>query len=205
MIPIHVVVEDGLSEQVARRLLAESNRSFHINSVISRGGNGYLKTKIAALNKSAQVLPFFVLTDLDMGICASALIKEWLPSYKSHNLIFRVAVREVEAWLLGDRDGIAKFLGISVDITPTNPEALPDPKRALLQLATRTRKAEVRHRLLPRRSSSAMQGPDYNGCLAEYVASHWKPSAASLLCPSLAKCRIRIAEFDPDANIHTRN
>jgi hypothetical protein len=197
MIPIHLAVEDTLSEQVARRLLAESNRGFHVTSVISRGGNGYLKTKIAALNRSAQALPFFVLTDLDTGICASALIKEWLPSTQNRNLIFRVAVREVEAWLLGDRDGMAQFLGISTDITPARPEALPDPKRTLLQLAAKARKAEVRHRLLPRRNSSAIQGPDYNGCLAEYVASHWNPSTASLLCPSLERCRQRIQSFQP--------
>lgn len=197
MIPIHLAVEDELSEKVLRRLLTDSDRPFLVSSVIHRGGSGYLKSKIDGLNKAAKGLPFLVLTDLDQQVCPSALIDDWLGKPINPNLIFRVAVREVEAWILGDRENFSRFLGISADQIPFNPESLDDPKRALVQLASKARKADVRRRLVPRKNMTAVQGPEYNSCLAEFVASAWSPSAASLVCPSLAKCCKRISEFQP--------
>jgi len=41
------------------------------------------------------------------------------------NFLFRVAVREVEAWLLAHREGIARFLGISEHLVPLMPTAFP--------------------------------------------------------------------------------
>ena len=37
------------------------------------------------------------------------------------------------------------------------------------------------------RSGRLIQGPDYNGTLAEFVAKHWNPSVARLACPSLER------------------
>jgi len=68
MIPIQLAVEDELSEKVLRRLLTDSDRPFHVSSVINRGGYGYLKSKIDGFNKSAKGLPFLVLTDLDQQV-----------------------------------------------------------------------------------------------------------------------------------------
>jgi hypothetical protein len=195
MIPIHLAVEDDLSERILRQLLIDSGRSFHVGHVINRGGYGYIKSKIDGLNKSARGLAFLVLTDLDKHRCPPALIQEWLSGPISPNLIFRVAVREVEAWILGDRENFARFLGISVNHVPPNPEALDDPKRTLVQLASRARTADIRRRLVPRRNMSAVQGPEYNSCLTEFVVSSWNSSASSLVCPSLAKCCERIREF----------
>jgi hypothetical protein len=197
MISITVAVEDALSEQVARRLLIESGKPFHVSAIIERGGFGYLKTKIPHINLSAKKLPFFVLTDLDNGVCASGLVQTWLPVSQSPNLIFRVAVREVEAWLLGDRVNFAAFFGISVDKCPVAPETLIDPKQTVVQLAAKAGKADIRKRVVPKAKSTAKQGPDYNACLSEFVASQWSPSEAALTCPSLAKCRLRLAEFAP--------
>jgi hypothetical protein len=197
MIQIHLAVEDELSEKVLRRLLIDSGRPFHVSFVINRGGYGYLKSKMDGFNKSAKGLAFLVLTDLDKHACAPALIQEWISGPINANLIFRVAVREVEAWILGDRENFARFLGIAADQVPISPEALDDPKRTLVQLATKARKAEVRRRLIPRKNMSALQGPEYNSCLTEFVGSAWDPLVSSLVCPSLAKCRTRIKEFQP--------
>ncbi len=198
MIPIYLAVEDDLSEKILRRLLSDSGR-FHVSAVINRGGYGYLKSKIDGFNKSAKGIPFLVLTDLDTHACPPALIQEWLDKPLSPNLIFRVAVREVEAWILGDRENLSVFLGISQDKIPPNPESLSDPKRSLVQLASKARRAEILRRLVPRKNMTAVQGPEYNSCLAEFVASSWDPSAASIACASLAKCRQRISEFQPSA------
>jgi hypothetical protein len=47
----------------------------------------------------------------------------------------RVAVREVESWVLADRRRIANFLSAPLNSIPMDPEQLDDPKMALLTLA----------------------------------------------------------------------
>jgi len=197
MIQIHLAVEDELSEKILKRLLVDSGRSFHVSSVINRGGFGYIKSKIEGLNKSAKGFPFLVLTDLDQHVCPSALIQNWLSKPLNANLMFRVAVREVEAWILGDRENLSRFLGVSRDLIPIDPETLADPKRTLVQLASKARKADVRRRLVPKKNMTAIQGPEYNSCLSEFVGTAWNPLASALVCPSLAKCCQRIIEFTP--------
>ena len=95
MIPLYLAVEDSLSEGILRRLLRDSHNKFAIGSVFSKGGNGYLRSRISAWNKAAIHYPFLVLTDLDNSPCPSTLVREWLPVERHPNLIFRVAVREV--------------------------------------------------------------------------------------------------------------
>jgi len=49
---------------------------------------------------------------------SSHIDKKWLPYPKHPNLLFRVAVKEVEAWLLAHRAAFATFLGISDKLIP---------------------------------------------------------------------------------------
>ncbi len=134
-VPVNLAVEDALSEAVLRRVLAESGREYAVGAVYCRGGFGYLKRTIRGWNNAARGTPFVVLTDLDRGECAPSLICEWLPGFIHPNLLLRVAVREVEAWLIGDRENMARFLRCPLSRVPTSPEALDDPKRALVELA----------------------------------------------------------------------
>jgi hypothetical protein len=199
MIPVILAVEDVLSERILRRLLETSGRNYQVSQVMSRGGFGYLRSKIAAINKSAKALPFVVLTDLDNGVCASGLIQDWLQTPQNPNLIFRVAVREVEAWLLGDREGFSRFLKVSPDRIPEMPELLPDPKQTLVEIAARSGKSDMRRRLVPHRTSNAKVGREYNDCLGEFIANVWNPRDAGSVCPSLAKCIARLSDFEPTA------
>lgn len=100
-IPVNLAVEDELSEVVLRRLLADA-RCYAVGTVYGRRGNGYLRKTIVGWNRAARGCPFIVLTDLDNTRCAPSLIAEWLTVPKHPNLLFRIAVREVEAWLLSD-------------------------------------------------------------------------------------------------------
>jgi hypothetical protein len=106
------------------------------------------------------------------------MLAEWLSEPASKNLIFRVAVREVEAWLLAHRSGFASFLGISRELVPTDVESLPDPKRTLISLARRSKRSELRKSIVPPHGSNRGQGPDYNGKLIDFVESLWAPSQA---------------------------
>ena len=64
---------------------------------IPPSGYGFLKINITAFNEAAKDIPYLILTDLDDNPCAATLGASWLKSKMHPNLIFRVAIREVEA------------------------------------------------------------------------------------------------------------
>lgn len=195
-IPLNLAVEDEISDYVLRRMLRDVE-GVAVGTTYRRGGFGYLRKTISGWNNAAKGTPFAVLTDLDRYACPSELINDWLTVPKHPNLLFRIAVREVEAWLLADQAAMASFLGISVDALPQRPDDLQDPKSVLVELAKRSRHSLIRDSLVPRRDSTAKQGPGYNGCLAWYVQTEWTPEVARQSSPSLDRALQRFASFRP--------
>ena len=111
-IPIYLAVEDELSEWVVRRALSTRSTGYAVGAVFSQGGFGYLKRQAPAFNNAAKGCPFLLLADLDLSPCPPQLIKDWLGRPKHPHFLLRVAVREVESWLLGDPVGLKTFLGL---------------------------------------------------------------------------------------------
>lgn len=197
-IPVHLAVEDDLSESVVRRLLLDTGRDYSIGTVFGRGGFGYLQNRARNWNAAAAAgTPILLLTDLDQHPCPPGLIDDWLDSEPHENLIFRVAVREVESWLLADREGFADFLGISNAVIPLQCEQIPDPKQSLVSLARKSRTRALRESIVPRAGSTAVQGPDYNACLGGFVRNRWNLNAAVAQSPSLRRAWARLMEFEP--------
>jgi len=196
-IPVNLAVEDSLSEAVLRKLLHSTGRAYAVGDCYSEGGYGYLKRTVRGFNAAAQGTPFVVLTDLDDAECSPALIKEWLPVPRHVNLVFRVAVREVEAWLLAHKDGIAQFLGIHEKRVPADPESLADPKAVLIQLASTSRSREIRQDIVPPSGSMRKQGPNYNGRMIAFVQKIWEPSVAAESADSLRRTLECVSKFTP--------
>jgi hypothetical protein len=175
-----VATEDALSEAVARRLVAEAigTASEEIEAV-RKGGYGYLKNRLPVFCTIGRRRPVFVLTDLDKATCAPRLIARWM-SGLTHSplLLFRVAVREIEAWLMADRPAMAEFLHISLAKIPRRPEAIQDPKQQLLTIARKAPRA-LRNDLLPARGTPTSQGLGYNARLCEFVQESWSPDRAA--------------------------
>ena len=143
-----------------------------------------LDRQIDGYNRAAQHSGWLVLRDLDRAEWAPALARQLLPAPAEH-ICFRIAVREVEAWLLADRDGIAGFLGISHARIPPMPEQLPDPKSSLVAAARRSRSRTVRDDLVPPPGSGRSVGPGYVAMITEFVDERWDPEAARTHSPSL--------------------
>lgn len=196
-IPINLVVEDSLSEAVLRAVLQQSNRHYFVGNCYGQGGSGYLKEKIRGFNKAAQGIPFLVLTDLDKSECPPVLIEEWLSESKHPNLLFRVAVREVESWLLAHREALSKFLGIHKESIPQDVDTINDPKQLLINLTRKSRYRILREAIVPSPGSTAKIGPDYNGKLISFVKSRWKVPAAMLYSPSLKRTVHAVSNFKP--------
>jgi len=195
-IPVNLATEDELSEITLLRVLADANR-YAVGTAYRRGGFGYLRRTIHGWNSAARSVPFVVLTDLDTCECPPRLISDWLHVQKHPNLLFRVAVREVESWILADPRNLAKFLGVSRTLIPTDTDAIADPKAAIINLARTSRSKAHRDRIVPGKNSTAKQGPDYNGCLGSFIRELWDIETAKRNSPSLARTVDRITSFTP--------
>lgn len=194
---IAVVVEDELSGAVMRRLIAATGRNFVIDRMINTRGHGQIKSGIEKFRTSSYALPHVVLTDLDRYPCPPALLDNWGATDLPPQLLFRIAVREVEAWLLADREGIAEFLHVAVSKVPHAPEAEDDPKRTLINLARRSRKRRLAQELVPALGSAAPIGPLYNARLSEFVNDKWNVDQAKLLADSLSRTLNSLCVFLP--------
>jgi hypothetical protein len=129
--------------------------------------------------------------------CAPSLLREWLTVPVHPNLVFRVAVREVESWLIADRSGLARFLGIQVDLIPQDFDETSDPKRTLLNLAKMSRDRDLRRDVVPKEGSTSQQGPNYNARMSHFVEKCWDPNVAAQHSASLARTLEALRRFIP--------
>ena len=97
---VEVALEGATDEPVARRLL--ESVGLDVGSVRITDGKPALDSNLQGYAAAARYWPWFVLRDLDHDEpCAGALVAR-LVSNPPLRLCLRIAVREVEAWLLGD-------------------------------------------------------------------------------------------------------
>lgn len=189
-----LIVEDAPGEAVLRRILADAAPHWSVNTVIDCKGFGRMRADMARFRNASHVYPHVLLTDLDTHACPAALLEDWKVKSEPPRLIFRIAVREVEAWLLGDRDGVAALLNIAKSKVPANPEAEPDPKQRLINLARTSRSTRIALEFCPAAGSKASQGPLYNERVTRFLREDWSLDAARTVVPSLDRACRRIAE-----------
>ena len=192
MLLVDLATEDELSEAIGIRLLSEVP-GIGPGLLLRRGGSGYLRSRLKAFCEMARVRPLLIATDLDTAPCPAVLRDNWMGIYdQPTNFLFRVAVREVESWLLADHAAVVTLLGaFAARHLPDNPDALRDPKNHLLQIAQRAPR-EVRADLCAPSGALARQGLGYNVRLCGLVREHWNPERASLRSESLRRLRQRI-------------
>lgn len=193
-IPLNLVFEDDLSEYVMTRIVNSFGNKYLICNTYNGNGFGYIKSNINGFNQASSGVPFFVLTDLDNYTCPIALQNDWLCQPMRPNFIFRIAIREVEAWLLADIENFSHFLNVSAVNFPDNPEQEVDPKRSLINLARRSRRRAVREDIVPINDNASI-GPNYNGRLMEFVNSNWDIDLAKGRSGSLLRTINRLEAF----------
>jgi Domain of unknown function (DUF4276) len=203
----YIAVEDDLSDAVVRQLLNHVRRGFqvraryplavlpHLHPELS--GYGYLKTNVRAFNRASSEAPHLLLTDLDAANCAPELVQEWVGGALHRNFVFRVAVREVEAWLLADIQNFAEFLRLAPISLPASAEAVAQPKEEIVRLAALSPDAEIRDNLVPRPGSTATTGRLFTRTLVSYVKDLWDIDAASGNADSLGRALKALRSFKP--------
>lgn len=184
-----------MSEAVAQRLIGDVFGEGMVGNRLGRKGSGYLIKRMASFRQMANREPVLILTDLDRANCPPELLQKWSNGLDfPENLLIRVVVREIEAWVLADRNGTADFLGVSPNLIPLNPEEIADPKSFLLNIARRARR-EVRAELIVSKGAVASQGLGYNRTLSSFVAGSWSLEKAILASASLSKAMLRLREL----------
>lgn len=195
---VDALVEGATDEIVVRRLLAECGHEF--GTCYGKRGASYILGKLTGFATARQYgTPLLVLLDLmDSGVaCARDLVPTLLPA-RPALCLFRGVVRELESWLLADREGVAAYLGISLGRIPPDPESLPDPKQSFVNVARSCRKRARREAIVPAEGVSASTGPDYLGAVAELMRDHWNLARASAAAPSLARCVASLRALSAD-------
>ena len=113
-----LAVEDILSAAVATKILKKFG--FEIAKTIGYRGNSYLRKKAKGLNQNARK-PYdvFMLTDLDSPkICPIELIQCWVKDSLNSGFFLRIAVMEVESWVMADQSAFAEFLRVPIQEVP---------------------------------------------------------------------------------------
>ncbi|MEO5661026.1 MAG: hypothetical protein ABIQ90_14710 [Polaromonas sp.] len=189
-----LATEDVLSEAIGLRLLGELPVPVTPGLLLRRDGFGYLRSGMNNWRQLAQHQTVLILTDLDQVACPFALRADWLGNKPPPaNLMLRIAVREVESWVLADHDAMRKLIGQKGTLPPS-PDTLPDPKQHLLKLAKLAARP-VRLDLLKETGAVASQGIGYNHRLTVWIRSDWSPERAAQRSPSLQRTRMRLNEL----------
>ena len=188
-----LAVEDELSEAISTKIL--NSFGIEIRIVLREGGNAYLRQKAPELNRSASGMDIFLLTDLDSSEnCPPELISSWIKGTPNPRFLFRVAVIEVESWLMADRTGFANFLSIPIHRIPFPTDDILNPKEYLVSLARRSKKRRLRDELVPKPGARIPVGYGYNTRLIEFVRDYWNLEHAATASPSLKRTLDRLTK-----------
>ena len=182
---ISAAVEGLVDEAVVRRIAAVLG--LEMTAVYGLRGKHWLISKLPAYNQAARHAKWLVLLDLNGdAACAGQFLQAYL-AQPSPGLRLRLAVREVESWLLADRSRLARFLSVSEARLPDVPDLEPDPKGVLVEIARHSRSRDIREAMVPTATSGRAVGPGYVGMMLEFIA-RWDPRVASESSESLRRC-----------------
>ena len=198
-IPVSLVAEGLLDEQVLRQLIAQTAQRFEPSVCYGKSGRDFVERNIPRFNQAAHFQPFIVLADLERDECPPILIQQWLPDGTHPNLVLRIAVRMVESWLLADPQALAGFLGVSPTLAgfPRQPDQEADPKTALVNLARRARFRSILADIVPAPGSTSRVGKNYVGRLTEFVLHEWNVERARAASSSLDRAVRALQHYSP--------
>lgn len=192
---VYLAVEDDVSAHVGRKLIEFAGETV-AHRPFYRGKSDLRKSFDKFYNLSTREV-VLLLVDLDRTsdrkMCAIDLVRNWLVGRKPNpQLIFRVAVHEVESWLMADHDGLEYLLGLRARTKlPSFPDRVEEPKELLLSLVKSSRKKELRDcfksiegRLSP--------GLTYSTTLCRWIDAHWSPKRAAEKSDSLKRAIIAL-------------
>lgn len=191
-IEVSYAYEGSTDAAVAERLIT------HVGATPGNGyggkGKGHLLKRLSGYNAAAAFHPWLVLVDLDKpkraDDCAVTFRMRHLPK-PALKMCFRVAVREVEAWLLADRERFSSYFAVPQRRVLTDPETADDPKAEVIEIARFSRVRDIRLDMVPSKRADQLVGPGYTTRIAGFALdanAGWRPEIAARVSTSLARC-----------------
>lgn len=191
---IDLLVEGYVDELVLRAALTRLNHQ--VGTVYGKRGVSFLKQRAEGIAVRGahghRVLIVADAMDLD-ALCPSEAARSLVSAPPSGTLV-RVAVREMEAWLLASRAELARFLRISLARIPTHSDQVVDPKERLINLARQSSSSKLREMMVPRIGTSAQVGVGYVDAVSNFLNGYWDSDAAAEVSPSFRKFQLRLCE-----------
>lgn len=195
---ISAAVEGIVDEAVARKLIAYVGGQ--PGPVFAKNGKAALLDKINGYNNAARRAPWLILVDLNSDAhCAPPFRESCLPA-PAPRLCFRIAVRQVEAWLMADTERLASYLSVARGRIPEDPESLPNAKTVMVNVARRSRRKAIRLDMVPRVRSGRAEGPAYASRMIQFAETRWRPAVAAERSESLRRalaCLTHLVEGAP--------
>jgi len=181
-----VIGEDALSVALGERLVQACLPDWQLvhPSIDTKGVTKLQAALPRYLVQAQHVQPVLCVADTD-GACPVAWRQRWLPRPHAR-MVLRLANTESESWLLADREGFARHLGLPLNKLPWQPDGEPDPKGLILTLARKSTLRHVRHELVSA-DNPGKPGSGYNLHLVQFTRQHWSAQAAAEHSPSLQR------------------
>lgn len=178
---------EGFLDRVAAVRLAESLGLPVEGPIADAGGIEGFWADIGKYNAAAKHSGLvFALADHDAGTCVGAKLASRVKR-RHPNLILRLSVHELEAWLLADSDRLGAHLSVSPGKFPAAPDAENDPKLTLVNLSRKSTKPGIRAGMVPKPGYSTDRGPEYTLILQSFIRTRWRPAEAAKRSPSLRR------------------
>ena len=184
---VNLAVEGDTDVPVAERLIGLLGLEPH--AVVTGPGAPNLDARIPEFNRSGEHVNWLILRDLDHDAsCPAELVLHLLGGRAmARRVALRVPVRAVESWLLADRESFAREFSVALRQVPEDPDSLADPKRQLIDICRRSRRADVRRGMIPRQGSGRSVGPEYVTRIVAFARFVWNPERAAEASQSLRK------------------
>ena len=184
---VFVAVEGVTDQPFAERIVAATG--LHVDRVIVFEGHGNLDPHVNRWCERSNRRPMLVLRDLDPTLgadCSPGLVDRLAgPGPRSTTTLVRIAERELESWLLADREAVALYFHVRAASVPTIPDAEPDPKRALIDLCRSSAARSIRSGMVPKPDSGRAVGPEFTGLVIGFGSTVWNVERARTVSPSL--------------------
>lgn len=189
------IYEDLLSEVIVKTILRfKKPHLLNMGTFLPGNGYGTIRKNLKSYNKTAKSGCIFIFTDLDQFKCPPNLISNWAGTVKlNEKLVFCIAIKEIETWLMASRTAFSKYLGIKTNHIPQNIEDIPDPKAFLFTLVRKSPHKSLKKDILPDPKNSAKIGKGYNHALTRFVVNYWDIEEAKNNSLSLSRTIKKIA------------
>lgn len=193
MTQIALIAEDTLCQAIGERLIGDVLGWTFAISPINCGGVSRLLSQLDRYQTLARLYPVLCIADTDRR-CAVELLEKHRPPNLSARFLFRLAVPEIESWILADNKGFAEHFRVPESRLPRKPDELQDAKLTILRLIQKSKSKLYRDEMISAYDRNKL-GTGYNLHLSSFVREKWAVEEAGKRSDSLARSVQRLQEL----------